>query len=400
VTRSKTAARPCPVCEATEVAIISHQLFELPENHPLPAAWDVVTCPTCDFAFADTPASQDIYDYYYSDFSKYEYDGTSTGGGATATDRQRLEDTADLISEVVSKNETILDLGCANGGLLAAFKKIGYTALTGVDPSTACAAATNKIGAEGLIGSLFNPPVGDRKFNAVILCHVLEHIRDLRTAVQVLKKLVSSDGFLYVEVPDASRYGGYCEAPFQDFNVEHINHFSHASLSNLFESKGFVTVKQGVRDIPTPAGWVYPAIWCLFKLKSNNDDFSAQWKKDPSLKDSLDHYTAESLRQIEQINLKLAPLVDSKQPVIVWGTGQFTLKLLAQSALGNCQIVSFIDSNPGYYGKHLRSIKICGPEILLTHPHPIIIGSLLHHQAIESLILTKCQNHRNIIKFI
>jgi SAM-dependent methyltransferase len=397
---SKNATRPCPVCGSRVVFIISKQNFELPKNHPLPSAWDVVSCPICHFAYADTAAYQETYDYYYSDFSKYEHDATSTGGGTTDTDRQRLEDTAALIAKVVKKDDTILDLGCANGGLLVAFKKLGFTELTGLDPSPACALTTSELGVEGLVGSLFEPPVDGRKFKAVILCHVLEHIRDLQTAAEVLRGLVADDGYLYVEVPDASRYGGYSEAPFQDFNVEHINHFAHSSLSNLFESKGFITKDQGIRDIPSPAGWVYPAIWCLFKIRPTNENFDGKWLHNSSLKESLDRYTLESIQQIEKINHKLATLVESQAPVIVWGTGQFTLKLLAQSTLGSCNIIGFIDSNPGHHGKQLRGIEIFSPEILQNQAHPVIIGSLLHHQAIENLILAKCPNPPSIIKFI
>lgn len=397
---SKTAARPCPICGSKEVTIISEQRFMLPEGHPLPAEWDVVICPNCDFAYADTWASQEVYDYYYSNFSKYEHDATSTGGGTTATDRQRLEDTAALIAEVINTDDTILDLGCANGGLLVAFQNLGFTALSGIDPSPACVLNTARIGVEGLVGSLFDLPLGYRKFKVVILCHVLEHIRELQTAADILKRLVVEDGYLYVEVPDASRYGGYSEAPFQDFNVEHINHFAHSSLSNLFEIHGFITVDKGIRDIPTSAGWVYPAIWSLLKLRPTSGGIDGQWHRDLAMKESLDRYTTDSLRQFEQINHKLAPLVESQEPVIVWGTGQFTLKLLAQSALSECNITSFVDSNPGLHGKHLRGIKIYSPEILLSQPHPVVIGSLLHHQVIEELILTKFSNQRPIFKFI
>lgn len=395
----KTADRPCPVCGNAETAVISKQRFELPEDHPLPRAWDVVSCPVCDFAYADTSALQAIYDYYYSEFSKYEHDATSTGGGATATDRQRLEDTAALIAKVAGKDDAILDLGCANGGLLAAFKKLGFTALTGVDPSPVCARNTANLGVEGLAGSLFAPPVDGHKFKAVILCHVLEHICDLQTAAEVLRDLVDADGYLYIEVPDASRYGSYSEAPFQDFNVEHINHFSHASLSNLFKNKGFVTVDRGIRDIPSGAGWTYPAIWCLFKLRPTKGHCNASWLRDPALKASLDQYTHESLTRIEQIDQKLAPLVESGEPVLVWGTGQFTLKLLAQSTLGNCNIAGFIDSNPGLHGKQLRGVGINGSDLLLRLPYPVIIGSLLHHQAIAELIAAKGASPRAIVTF-
>jgi len=394
----KNAARPCPICGSREAYIISEQSFELPDGHPLPSAWDVVSCPTCLFAYADTEASQETYDYYYSDFSKYEHDATSTGGGSTDTDRQRLEDTADLIAAVISQDDCILDLGCANGGLLSAFKKLGFSSLTGVDPSPVCAETTAELGVEGLTGSLFNPPVGGRQFKAVILCHVMEHICDLQTAAEVLRGLVDADGYLYVEVPDASRYGGYSDAPFQDFNVEHINHFDHSSLSNLFESKGFITADKGIRDIPSPAGWVYPSVWCLFKLRTASDRSDFQWHRNLAIKDSLDRYTLDSLKQIKFIDQILASYVESRTSVIVWGTGQLTIKLLAQSVLSECNIACFIDGNPGNHGKLLRGVEIFSPEILQSLPYPIIIGSLLHHEAIENHIITQCSDQRSIIK--
>ena len=278
-------------------------------------------------------------------------------------------------------------------------RKLGFKSLTGIDPSPVCVDTTAKLGVESQKASLFDAPLDGRKFNAVILCHVLEHIRNLQTAADKLKELVARDGYLYIEVPDASRYGGYSEAPFQDFNVEHINHFSHDSLNNLFLSKGFISVDQGVRDISSDAGWIYPSIWCLFKLCKEDVDFNDQWYKNYSLKASLDEYTAKSLVQIKKINRMLAPLVKSKKPVLVWGTGQLTLKLLAQSVMGNLNISGFIDSNPSYHGELLCDKAIFSPKILKTLPHSVIISSLLHHSAIEELVLASSPNPRHIIKF-
>ena len=44
--------------------------------------------------------------------------------------------------------------------------------------------------------------------------------------MECLTPLLKTDGLLYVEVPDAVAYTEYLYAPFQDFNTEHINHFS------------------------------------------------------------------------------------------------------------------------------------------------------------------------------
>jgi hypothetical protein len=44
-----------------------------------------------------------------------------------------------------------------------------------------------------------------RSFDVVVLCHVLEYVRDLQAALEGVRTLLSTDGCLFVEVPDASR---------------------------------------------------------------------------------------------------------------------------------------------------------------------------------------------------
>ena len=378
--------RQCPVCGATEARLISSQHFLLPEKHPLPSSFDVVVCDVCTFAFADTPASQETYDYYYTDFSKYEDDATSTGGGGTPSDWKRLEKTASLLASYISKNTPILDMGCANVGLLKAFQQLGFEDLTGVDPSPACAASTARLGCRGVAGSLFAPPVPTGHYGLVILCHVLEHICNIEKASSVLTNLVKPGGLLYVEVPDASRYEGYSSAPFQDFNVEHINHFSHAALVNLFRLKGFVPVSEGTGDLEFDAGWTYPAMWNLFRLDPDAP-VPEDWVRDPKLGEALESYTVASEKLLSGVESRIKDLAENQTPIIVWGVGQLTLKLLAQSSLGRCNIVAFTDGSPGQHGKTIKGLKVLSPADLADLPaHPILIGSLLHHEAIAARI--------------
>lgn len=77
----------------------------------------------CGFTYADTPATQEDYDRYYAAFSKYEDSATSTGGGGPEWDARRLRDTAAALAAVVrDRSARIVDIGYANGGLLAALK--------------------------------------------------------------------------------------------------------------------------------------------------------------------------------------------------------------------------------------------------------------------------------------
>ena len=72
--------RLCPICETSDVQFLHSQRFELPEGHPLSAGYDIVTCSSCGFVFADTTVAQADYDKFYAEHSKYEDIKTGTGG--------------------------------------------------------------------------------------------------------------------------------------------------------------------------------------------------------------------------------------------------------------------------------------------------------------------------------
>ena len=132
----KTAARCCPICQDSDTEVLHTQKFALPEGHPLMDGYDVVCCEHCGFVYADTTATQEDYDVFYAKFSKYEDDKTSSGSGDTPWDARRLEGTALQIAETLpNKLVRILDIGCANGGLLKCLRKMGFDNLCGIDPS-------------------------------------------------------------------------------------------------------------------------------------------------------------------------------------------------------------------------------------------------------------------------
>src|SRR5678815_6016953 len=91
-------------------------------------------------------------------------------------------------------------------------------------------------------GDFAHLPAFDRAFEVAILVGVLEHVRDLDTAMRQLSSLVAPGGIVYVEVPDVLEFWRWPNAPFQDFSIEHINFFSPRSLANLFARYGFSSV--------------------------------------------------------------------------------------------------------------------------------------------------------------
>jgi len=154
---------------------LHHISFILPVNSPLPDAYDIVACKACGFVYADTSGSQQDYDRYYYEYSKYGDPTVATGGSQDPYDHARIEKQADRIAAQIGKDARILDIGCARGGLLLALRNRGYKFLHGVDGAPACIAQLSRyrIPATLLRLSELDRNCFDGKFDLIILSHVL-----------------------------------------------------------------------------------------------------------------------------------------------------------------------------------------------------------------------------------
>lgn len=393
----KDSIRNCPICEEVKSDILHTQRFVLPEGHPLSDGYDVVCCTRCGLVYADTTASQEDYDNFYAKLSKYEDNQTATGGGESPCDSERLQKTAECIAEFLpNKSVRILDIGCANGGLLGYLKKLGYNNLTGIDPSPVCTNNTIKLyGVEAHVGSLFIHRHKLGQFDCVILSHVLEHIHNVRLAIECLYELIKIGGCVYLEVPNASLYADYVVAPFQDFNTEHINHFSHTSLSNLLKPLGFSCKASGEKVFESSPGMPYPAIYSFWRKEEQKLSEFIQ-VRDSLVKERLEEYIYKSKKIMDDIDINLQSILRDMSEIIVWGTGQLAMKLLAETSLGKVRIAAFVDGNPINKGKVLSGTPILEPEQIRGMKQPIVVTSILHQQAIADKI-AKMNIHNRVI---
>lgn len=379
-TALRALTRECPVCAGGEGRPLHHQRFVLPEGHPLGSGYDVVCCSGCGAAFADTVTEQAAYDAFYAEFSKYDSAELSTGSGAADFDLIRLRDTAERIAGHVDRDARVLDIGCATGGLLHELQLLGFKQLVGVDPSAACVQyGRDQFELEMHQGTLADlPDIG--QFDLVIVSHVLEHVERVGEAIGSIASVLAPAGRVYVEVPDPMRYRELLVAPFQDFSTEHINHFSDRALSNIAAVHGLSVEAGGALTIEATEGVPYPARWQLWQ--EGQTPSAPQF--DHALAGELGLYVNESAEMLAEQNGALTAVLD--QPVIVWGTGQLALKLLAETVLGDAEILCFIDGNPVFHGKRIAGVPVRGPEVLSDFGCPVVIASTIHRVAIERRI--------------
>jgi SAM-dependent methyltransferase len=353
----------------------------------LPDMYDLVSCERCGFVFADTPATQKMYDTFYAEQSKYEDASVSSGGYASSWDRERFDVVVNYLEKFVARNAAILDIGCANGGLLLALRDAGFTSLMGLDPSGQCVENVRSAGLEASQGGLFTQHLGLGRspgLDCILLSHVLEHVCNLSSAICWVRSQLAQDGFVYVEVPDASRYAEYYKIPYYYFDCEHINHFDPVSVQNLFCSSGFALCDMRQRDIPTSAEDRYPVIAALFRQLSVTTNGAPAVARDAL--GSIASYLARSAE--DEVFATIGRLADRKDALMVWGAGQYAVRLLSTSRLGECTIVSFIDKDRRKQGMTLGSIPVQSPEALRGHRGPIVVCSALHSAEIAAEIRT------------
>jgi SAM-dependent methyltransferase len=393
----ETSTRKCAICQSNEVNLLHNQKFNLQEKSVLPSEYNVVSCSHCGFCYADTSASQEKYDLYYNQMSKYEDNETASGGGTNVLDKKRLETAANIIAiELKNKNASILDVGCANGGLLNSLSEKGFINLTGVDITQVCVNNVVKEGHKAFFGGIFNlENLGENKFDLIIISHVMEHICNLKDAVLNLKNLVSENGFIYVEVPDASRYNEHFIVPYYFFDCEHINHFDKNSLSNLFTDKDFQLINVNERQIEVSQSIFYPVVSCVFQKKSNDVQ---EVKFSDKVRSSIQKFVKFS--SSSDINNELKLLMNSKEKIAVWGAGMYTLRMLNDSVLSNCNISAFLDKDSNKQGNKINNTLILEPSEFLRHNLNItvVISSALHGKVIEEEIRNIDQNlNRKVI---
>jgi SAM-dependent methyltransferase len=141
----------------------------------------------------------------------------------------------------------LLDVGCANGEFLLQMKALGWT-VTGIDIDDASLEQARACGLEVVQGTLTDPgALGERRFDAITLNHVIEHLPDPGAALRAARDLLAPGGVLWIATPNirslAHRRFGRDWLSLDP--PRHLVVFSPDALRTLVRDAGF-------RDVRSP----------------------------------------------------------------------------------------------------------------------------------------------------
>jgi SAM-dependent methyltransferase len=130
-----------------------------------------------------------------------EHNRVERGAGFVFAGPERIE----LFRRYVGgPGRDVLDLGCRDGALTQAYA--GGNAIVGVDADREALAAAQKLGIETRWADLDDPlPFDDGTFDVVVAGELLEHLRDPRSVVSEVRRVLRSGGTFVGSVPNAYR---------------------------------------------------------------------------------------------------------------------------------------------------------------------------------------------------
>jgi len=161
------------------------------------------------------------------------YEAGSVLGSNVAEDgigRQYADDFLDFITRTLERDstarESVLEIGCGNGYLLSRMAPQFKTA-TGVEPGPQGQQGAVRYGVKILQGFFPMPQITGR-YSAIVLMSVLEHVQDPATFVARLKDYLTSEGRIFISVPNEGAYiqNGDVSTLFH----EHWSYFDRSTL--------------------------------------------------------------------------------------------------------------------------------------------------------------------------
>lgn len=357
--------RICPVCCEKQSNVIKRIDMKIPENYHLPEHYNVVECQRCGFVYADTTATMEDYDWYYTHCNFY-------GDDSKDDNLTRYGMTEELLRRYCQKDSRMLDIGAGNGRFEVALYKNGYHNITGMDPSVESVERLKKVGISSYIGSIYSPVALDEenKYDCIFLFEVAEHLLLPGKGIENVKKLLKDDGVFIISVPDYSRIGDDKSSIANYFNLEHINYFSENSLDNLMNKYGLQRIDQKRFGIDL--------IQCY-----KNENVSRGIKKDCITKETVQKYFLLQKGKEERENRIIDELRENQREIVIWGTGSYVMSLIATTDLMKCNIHGFIDNNKIKQGREMYGYTIYSPEYLRNKNYLILICSMQNGEEIR-----------------
>lgn len=230
----------CPICQADRCCV-RYSIGRL----------GYVACRECRHLFqypindrTDEQYGKEDADNHHVSSAKKEWD--------YSVEKQQLvyKDQLNRIEKHAPRSREMIDIGCGNGAFLAYAAKRGWNT-AGVEPRHSSCEVARQGGAEIHESSFERIDFGERRFDAVVLWQVIEHMSDPVSCIELVRNILKPGGVVAISTPNISSIGslllGQRWPAIEPDSHYHL--FSSGSLKMLMARCGFETIHTRCHDI-------------------------------------------------------------------------------------------------------------------------------------------------------
>lgn len=276
---SRASHSPCPLCGNVKAHIVYPSLHPIdsrespkgPGGYAPSASWreegTIVRCLACNVVYKDPFPKPEILKKGYEESIDEQYLALLPERRATfahelhfieryikprrdAPQKPRMLDTSRILQNsrssnvIKNRNPRILDIGCAEGTLLALAREHGWD-VTGVEPNKHFIRWAHKHYKLPLLqGSVFHPALKRGSYDVITLLDVIEHVHNPRAFLQRCYELLAPEGILFISTPDiGSLPARMMRRRWFYILTIHVFYFTRRTMSGLLRSAGFTDIR-------------------------------------------------------------------------------------------------------------------------------------------------------------
>lgn len=374
-------ADTCPACKKSQLHVSGRFGFRDFDASLFNMNADFASCAHCGFVRVLVPFSDaDICEHYKNDSLYSSLSGVGVGG-LTPQDVARYEQYADILKDILKQSESIADIGCASGGLLKYLRDHMSFAgtLTGVDVDTRCLSSLSDSGIRAVEGSALNLALPENSVDLIFYTHVYEHILELDGVVEQMKRVLTSDGYAFIEVPDGPHYS---QARVHDFfwlgTKEHVNHFSPDALGCLLNRHGMAIHAVHRTQFPMKGGAFYPSLIVVARATKGS---AASFVPAQNELDWFQQHMRWELAFAAKTRNNIHAFLSGKPDAAIWGIGFEFFNLISTDALKITADTILFDSNVAKQALTIEGCRI-RPPCDIGRQMPLLCTSQMSWQPI------------------
>jgi len=224
----------CPLCKKD----ITNLFDALP-------GYSLARCKFCNFVFDYQPKCK-LLEHYKKD---YFVNKKTKGGYANYFEGMRLNSRTFAmrlarIKKKVGVDVKLLDVGCALGDCMKEAKKMGFSEVFGIDPSSYAIATAKKQKLNAKTGTLKTVNFKSNSFDVILSQDQIEHVVDPLEELKRMNRLTSFGGIVFIVTPDVDGlFARVLKRYWYHYKpVEHVSYFSKDTLRDALKKAGFKNI--------------------------------------------------------------------------------------------------------------------------------------------------------------